>query len=184
MELKSFLQWEVPQKAYGDTAVQEPACYITRQYKQGDKTPASNYRLIWNQAFIKEALPHMIGKEPKREVKCLMLIHFDRKTKVITAVFDTPKDIPAYLLRKAYDASYAMQITNKMLLEEMWSVFKIPQLVKRQEFDIKKGEVVDGLQTWVMTYNPRTANNTQWIAAMPAPKAVKKPATKPATTTS
>ena len=122
--------------------------------------------LIVNAAFVKENLPDEFKKlkaafKEKKKPGLGVSINLDRSKKVLHLVFDPHKNMPQYIGR-SYTANVgSIQITNKILCDDIWTLFGMPEKARRQFFTTKILAEVEGKKVFALTYDAQSAENKQ-----------------------
>lgn len=167
MDLKSFLKWEEPVTTTGMST--SPQVYIAQK---SNKNSGFGIRWVFNAAWIDAHLDEKTIKLMAPN-KLNLAVSIDRKEKAVFVVFNPPADIPQYPIRQTYKKSTSIQLTNKVLLEDLWELLNFPAFVGKQFLNAEKFKEVDGKVVYKCTYNPKASDNMQIMAAAKKPNTTK-----------
>ena len=161
MKLAEFLTWEEPKQVWGSGGVSgAPRIWIKRNM---DTTKRGGYSLITNHAFFREHLPEYLPKIDvgQKSTQIGVGVNIDRQNKIVHMVFDPPKDVPQYQGKMYGKGSRTVNVTNKMLGDDIWTLFDMGDKVTKQFFDFELLREVEERKVWKLTYDPKNELNTQ-----------------------
>jgi hypothetical protein len=140
MDLKTFLKWEQPVKAYGSSTV--PAAYLTRRLT--DKLVPENGRFILNNAWLKQHYPKAGDITKNQNIP--VAISINREEKFFVVLFDPPKDVP----------HYAGRVLTKA---DLWFTLEMPINVTKQYLKWDLFHEEGNVKLWKFSYDPRSSEN-------------------------
>ena len=162
MKLADFLQWEEPQQVWGSGGVSgQPRIWIKRNL---DKKRMGGYSLMINQAFLRDHLPlelKGLNDKSRKSNGIGVAVNVDRQKKLLHIVFNPPKNVPQYLGKMYTKGSGTVNVTNKMLGDDIWTLFDMPDKVTKQFFEFEMHKEVEGRKVFRLSYNPKSEANAQ-----------------------
>lgn len=158
MSLKDLLKWEVPVSRTGYQS--QPAVYVLIQTR--GKTPTN--RFVFNSAFVQDNEGEELQKKLNKNQKVGVALSIDRKAKVLYVLFDPPKEIPQFVGRNTHNNAANVQITNAVLVQDIWTLFEMPTYIGKQFLKYEIFKEAEGKKVWKLTYDPKMEDNMQLMA--------------------